>query len=217
MPQILLLDLPAELLQHIAGYMPRAYVTCGADVQVVSVVARNAFKVRPFDGEVDARWGGWAPRRRDFPHDQDVRERPMTVSSAARVAGSSSCGATARTSAPSSSSKYSTKISTRSPSRSPARPTRPSSSSTSTAASCAPHPPHTPGVLPGAAARRPASSAAAPTRPSASSSTASATRVGSRMCCRLASRRPRTRRFASDLLNREPIAHYCYLKIRNKP
>ena len=54
MPQILLLDLPAELLQHIAGYMPRAYhvklmaPTC----KVVSVVARNAFKVRPFDGEV---------------------------------------------------------------------------------------------------------------------------------------------------------------------
>ena len=54
MAQILLIDLPAELLQHIAGYMPLAYhvklmaPTC----KVVSVVARNAFKVRPFDGEV---------------------------------------------------------------------------------------------------------------------------------------------------------------------
>ena len=50
----LLTDLPADMVQHIlvrlalAHHIARAAPTC----KVASVAARNAFKVRPFSGEV---------------------------------------------------------------------------------------------------------------------------------------------------------------------
>ena len=54
MPPKLLADLPADVVQHILGrltlahHIARAAPTC----KVVSVAAGNAFKVRPFSGEV---------------------------------------------------------------------------------------------------------------------------------------------------------------------
>ena len=50
----LVTDLPADLLQHIAVRIQLAYHIARAapTCRVISVAARNAFKVRPFSGEV---------------------------------------------------------------------------------------------------------------------------------------------------------------------
>ena len=53
-PPKLLIDLPADMVQHIVVRLTLAHDIARAapSCSVVSVAARNAFKVRPFSGEV---------------------------------------------------------------------------------------------------------------------------------------------------------------------